>query len=388
MSDLFIGEILVLFLLLPVLVRPFSRRLQRLHGLPLLPLLALLLCAAIVAGMGLRLTFLPILILSAIVFIFGLIRLFRLFRGLPTDWYPPMSIAWNSFLAALFVGTVALTFIFAPESGYMADVRVERTMTTRPEGRGMYGHYAVWNSSLGSAAGASATIAAKPVLLLLGDVSSAIGGRSTGALVLAEAGYTVIAANFSGPGDYRNPLVVHPSVRQYATLSGRVFAGKPYLTDFEEVAAAQERELKRLIVYARELCGDAVPLYALAEGSAAPSLFNFVKSSPEALSGAVAIMNASNAASLPPVSGGAALPGGYAVLDGIDGMMPALAGNFRVLVISGADKGLYGFGEIASDDVLAAALLGGARDVQRKNAELMARRIASWLSDRRTYDRH
>ena len=387
MSDLFIGEILVLLLLLPVLVRPFSRRLQRLHGIPLLPLLALLLCAAIVAGMGLRLTFLPILVLTAVVFVFGLIRLFKLFRGLPSDWYPPLSIAWNSFLAALFVGTVALTFVFAPEAGYMADVRVERTMMTRPEGRGISGHYAVWNSSLGSAAGASAVIAAKPVVLILGDVSSSVGGRGTGALVLAEAGYTVIAANFSGSGDYGNPLLGFPSVRQYATLSGRVFAGKPYLTDSEEIRAVQERELKRLIAYARETCGNAVSLYALAEGSAVPSLFAFIKASPDVLSGAVAIIDAADAASLPPVSGNAALPGGYAVLDGIDGMMPTLAGNFRVLVISGADKGLYGLGEIASDDVLAAAILGGARDVRRKNAELVARRIVSWLSDRRTYDR-
>ena len=52
MSDLFIGEILVLLLLVPVLLRPFSRRFQRIDGIPLLPLVAIILCALIIAGSG------------------------------------------------------------------------------------------------------------------------------------------------------------------------------------------------------------------------------------------------------------------------------------------------------------------------------------------------
>ena len=102
MSDLFIGEILVSLLLIPVLLRPFSRRLQRVGGIPLLPPIAFILCALIVMGSGFRISFLPIFLVTTLAFVFGMIRLARLFLGLPTDWYKPLSVVWHSFLLAFF----------------------------------------------------------------------------------------------------------------------------------------------------------------------------------------------------------------------------------------------------------------------------------------------
>ena len=116
MSDLFIGEILVSLLLLSVLLRPFSRRLQRVGGIPLLPPIAFILCTLIVLGSGFRISFLPIFLVTVLAFVFGLIRLARLFLGLPTDWYKPLSVVWHSFLLAFFAGAVVLAFAFAPET--------------------------------------------------------------------------------------------------------------------------------------------------------------------------------------------------------------------------------------------------------------------------------
>lgn len=383
MSDLFIGEILVLLLLVPVLLRPFSRRFQRIDGIPLLPLVAIILCTFIIAGSGFRISFFPVFLITALIFVFGLIRLARLFMGLPTDWYKPLSVAWNSFLLALFAGSVILAFSFAPESGYTVARTVGRSIVTERESAGLNARITVWNatSSTGS------VLTGKPVMIMAGDLSAGSRGRNSAALEIAAAGYTVLSADFSGLREYKNPLMGNPLLRQFFAVGGEIVAGHPLLVDAEETVSTQENELALLVRYAHATYGTSAPLYVLAEGSSSEALFNYMRKYPRALDGAVAIVNTAENPTLPPLDGPSALPGGYAVLSGVDGMMPAAAASFPVLVITGDDRGRYGFGELASDDVLAARLLGSSRDSGKKTAVLTGRRIVAWLSDRRVHDR-
>ena len=382
MSDLFIGEILVSLLLIPVLLRPFSRRLQGVGGIPLLPPIAFILCALIVMGSGFRISFLPIFLVTTLAFVFGMIRLARLFLGLPTDWYKPLSVVWHSFLLAFFAVAAVLAFAFAPETGAVSSRAVGRSMSTETESPGLTARYSVWKTASVTAPGA----AGKPVMIVLGDIGSGSRGRTSTVLEIAGAGYVVLGADFSGLREYRNPLMVSPSARQCMALTGEVLAGRPLLTDSAEIAANQENELALLVRRARASYGQTTPIYALAEGSAVDALFGYLRKYPNTFAGAVAIVNSKERPALPPLSGADSLPGGYAVLEGVDAMMPASASAFPVLVISGADRGLYGLGELASDDVLAARLLGSSRDSGRKAAILTGRRIVSWLSDRRTHD--
>jgi hypothetical protein len=382
MSDLFIGEILVLLLLIPVLLRPFSRRLQRVGGIPLLPPIAFILCALIIMGSGFRISFLPIFLVTILAFVFGLIRLARLFLGLPTDWYKPLSVVWHAFLLALFAGAVVLVFVFAPETGAVSAPAVGRSTSVETESPGLKARYSVWKTAPGATQGP----AGKPVMIVLGDIGSGSRGRTSTALEIAGSGYVVLGADFSGIREYRNPLMGSPSARQCMALTGEVLAGRPFLTDSAEVAANQENELSLLVRYARANYGPSTPIYALAEGSAVDALFSYLRKYPKTFAGAVAIVNSKEDSTLPPLSGADSLPGGYAVLEGIDAMMPASASAFPVLVISGPDRGLYGLGELSSDDVLAARLLGSSRDAGRKAAVLTGRRIVSWLSDRRGHD--
>lgn len=382
MSDLFIGEILVSLLLLSVLLRPFSRRLQRVGGIPLLPPIAFILCTLIVLGSGFRISFLPIFLVTVLAFVFGLIRLARLFLGLPTDWYKPLSVVWHSFLLAFFAGAVVLAFAFAPETGTASSRTVGRSMSTETEAPGLTARYCVWKTAPSATLGSSE----KPVIIMLGDIGSGSRGRTSTVLEIAGAGYVVLGADFSGLREYRNPLMGSPSTRQCMALTGEVLAGRPLLTDSAEVAANQENELALLVRRARANYGPTTPIYALAEGSAVDALFSYLRKYPKTFAGAVAIVNSKERPTLPPLSGADSLPGGYAVLEGVDAMMPASASAFPVLVISGVDRGLYGLGELSSDDVLAAQLLGSPRDVGRKAVVLTGRRIVSWLSDRRTHD--
>lgn len=381
MSDLFIGEILVLILLVPVLLRPFSRRLQRVAGIPVLPLISFILCLLIVAGSGFRVSFFPVFLVTLFVFVFGLIRLARLLMGLPTDWYKPMSVAWNSFLLVVFACAVILSFINAPETGDPGASSVGRSVAYDDAGAGLRARYVEWN-----AIGASAPSGAvKPVVILVSDVGAR--GRGSAALELASAGYTVLGADLSGSRAWRNPLMGSPDTRQFLAVAGEILKGSSFIVDEEELAGNQEDEIRFLVDRAREIHGPSVSLYAIAEGRASRALFRYLRRNPVVFHGSVAIVNSSSASTLPPVSGTDALPGGYAVLEGADGMMPAAAAESATLVLIGADHGQYGLGELAADDVLAAKLLGGSRDAGRKNSVLIGRRIVAWLSDRRAHER-
>ena len=87
MSDFFIGELLVLLLLVPVLLRPFLRSLQSIRGIVFLPPVALFVCFLIIAGSGFPVSFLPVVFVSVVAFLGGLARMVRALRGLATDWY-------------------------------------------------------------------------------------------------------------------------------------------------------------------------------------------------------------------------------------------------------------------------------------------------------------
>lgn len=381
MSDLFIGEILVLILLVPVLLRPFFRRLQRVAGIPVLPLISFVLCLLIVAGSGFRVSFFPVFLVTALVFVFGLIRLARLMMGLPTDWYKPASVAWNSFLLAVFVCAVILSFVNAPETGDPGAASVGRTVSYDDAGLGLRARFVEWNA-LGASAPSGAV---KPVVILVSDVGAR--GRPSAALEMASAGYTVLGADLSGSRAWRNPLLGSPGTRQFLAVAKEILERGSSVADEEEQAGNQEDEIRFLVDRAREIHGPSVSLYAIAEGNSARALFRYLRRNPAVFHGSVAIVNSSRASILPPVSGTDALPGGYAVLEGADGMMPAAAAECATLVITGADHGQYGLGELAADDVLAAKLLGSSRDAGRKNAVLTGRRIVSWLSDRRAHER-
>lgn len=374
MSDLFISEILVFALLLPVLMRPFFRRLQRIEGIALLPLLAFLLCFAVIAAAGFRLTFMPVFLFSFLVFLSGLSRMFRLFRGLPTDWYSPFSTVSSGFLLLIFTGVLAASFFFAPENSYAATGSITHAVVPERISPGIGGRFSVFSSAKPS----SGTNA--PVVLLLGDISSGTGNRSTTALILAESGFTVVEADFTGRRDYESGFLALPSLRKFASLSGKIFSGGSLFTTDEEVLQVQSKELVRLELFARARFGPAVPLFVVSEGSGSLAALARMKAEPSLFTGIVCIVPEDFTGSF------SAVPGGFLTVFPESGPLPSDAGSVAVLALTGERNRLPGYGELGADDVLAALLLGAERDVGRRNAELAGRRIASWLAMRRNHE--
>lgn len=373
MSDLFLGSMLVLVLLIPVLLRPFFRRLQRLDGLPVLPLIALLSCVAIVAGSGFNLSFVPVFFFVALVFLSGFSRLFRLFRGLPTDWFPPLSVVWHGFLLLVLVLTVFVSWRTRPELSWMPDSHATKTSFSGKVSPGVSARYTVWQPS----EEITAKVGSRKVVLFTG--TGMADSRETLAWILAEEGWTVVEASYGGAGDYRNPLLSVPALRDACILGGKILSGKPFFTDETEMSLSVSQNLARLVRFAHEEYGSFVPLYVVAEGSCVPPVTSFMEKNPEAFAGAACLLSAESASSF------SADPAHPVLRAEIGGMMPSEAGSYPVLALSGDASYLYGFGELCADDILAASLLGGVRDSGRKQAELAGRRVATWLEMRRSF---
>lgn len=375
MSDLFVSEILIFFLLLPVILRPFFRRLQRVEGCALLPFLAFLMCVAVIAAFGLQITFLPVLFFCLLVFFSGLARLFRLFRHLPTDWYSPVAKVYGGFVLLLFVGVFWLSFAYAPETGFFSGKNVQRVSVTRTVSGGIKARVTTWTPPVGGTNDGKA-----PVVLFVGDVSSGAAGRRTTASILAENGYTVVAADFSGSRDYGNPLLSSSFLRQFLFRFVRVFSIPQIPASDETVQVAQMQELNRLVEMVKGQYGSDAVLFVVAEGSACDAVLSSLRTQPDLFGGAFCILS-SNA--VVTVSSGDSIS-----VSADSGALPANAGSFPVCVLTGGPETLYGFGELAADDPLAAAQRGVARDVGRKQAEITARRAVSWFAMRRAYDNH
>lgn len=365
MADLFIGEILVLFLLLPVAIRPFSRRLQRIGGIALFPLLAFLLCVATIAAVGLRVSFTPVVALAFIALFSGAGRLFRLFRGLPTDWYSPSLIVPYGFFALLFLVTVSFTFYAAPETAYISRLDVSRTMETRRVFPGTDARVITWAPANGASL--------KGSVVYLGDVASRADARSTLCAALSENGYRAVSADVSSTSAYRNPALYSSFLRSWLALVSRIFPGIPFPATPNDVLEAQSKDLAYLVDLAKD-GGAGLPLFAVAEGSGCDALLRAMRENPALFDGVALIVG----------DGGPEfaknLPGGAVVITETTGIMPSDSGLYPYCVVTGADSANFGMGELSSDDVLAAMLLGGGRDVGRKRAEIVARRVSSWIA--------
>lgn len=377
MSDLFISEMLALILLVPVLLRPFFYRMQKIAGIALLPLVSLLIAFAIIAVNGVRISFLPVFVFIFLVFLSGLTRLFRFFYHLSTDWYSSLSKIYSFILLILCVGVMCLAFVVSPEDAYRATRLVQRTVFIEQISSGI----GLRNTIISPIEGERTNIK-DPIIVLIGDISSGSGGRNTLAWILAENGFTVIDAECSSKFDYKNSIMNYPFMRKFVALVGKIFADKFFFTDENEISTVHTKELTRIIQYVHKRFGVNTQIYVIAEGtSSRPFLLQALENSNTFAGGVCVVPDIHEF--LPSLQ---SMKTNAFILSLDDGMLPSNANGFQFMVVTGSPRFLLGFGELSADDVLASFLLGVERDVNRKNAEILSRRIVSWLSMRSKND--
>lgn len=127
MTDLLLSELVVLLLLLPVLLRPFSKSLKKGRAIPILPFLSLFVCICITIGQGIVLYLFILVLFVLIVCLSEIIRLIAFSQGMLNDFYGIASMMLRIMLLCLFCGVAYCAFRFAPE----ASIRTEYPLTVR-----------------------------------------------------------------------------------------------------------------------------------------------------------------------------------------------------------------------------------------------------------------
>ena len=127
MTDLLLSELVALLLLLPVLLRPFSKSLKKGRAIPILPFLSLFVCICIIIGQGIVLYLFILVLFVLIVCLSEIIRLIAFSQGMLNDFYGIASMMLRIVLLCLFCGIAYCAFRFAPE----ASIRTEYPLTVR-----------------------------------------------------------------------------------------------------------------------------------------------------------------------------------------------------------------------------------------------------------------
>ena len=81
MTDLLLSQLLVLLILLPVLLRPFSKNLQKGTAIPILPFISLFVCICTIIGQDIVLFSALLFLFVVIVCLSEIIRLIAFFQG-------------------------------------------------------------------------------------------------------------------------------------------------------------------------------------------------------------------------------------------------------------------------------------------------------------------
>ncbi|HKL86762.1 MAG TPA: hypothetical protein VJ861_10570 [Treponemataceae bacterium] len=372
MSDLFVGEILILLLLVPVLLRPFFKRLQRIEGIAILPLLSLLLAFGVIAAGGLRFSFLPVLLCLFIVFFANSIRMVHLFSGIPSDLYSIPSIILYVLLIIMFSGTLWCSIVFAPEPNRISENETSRSFYTESFSVGTKVRFSVWEPVKREVSNVEGLV------IITNDSATGFGSRNSTASILSENGYIVIEGNSISTHDYINPLFLYPGIRKPLFLLSRLFPFIEIIPSAQEIAIVQEKSLGRLVSWTQNKFGKTLPLYIIAEGDSIPSVASFFRNNRDVFAGISCISNDLEIKNTFPDHL-------VFVFDASGGSLPSISSVYPVCIISGSDSNLEGLGEIDANDVLMSFLLGGSRDVNRMRAELIARRILSWIRMRSVY---
>lgn len=364
MSDLFVGELILLSLLIPPLLRPFFERLRPVSGIAALPALALLLGAAVLAGTPFNLSLFPALLMTLLVFLVTLPRLYRLAAGLPSDWFDVGIRITHGFLLILFMGAAWASWRYAPELAWSPPASLEAKSRE-------LALTSVYNASVREvwASGEAAPARGTGSVILLR--TSFEGERSTAVLALAAEGYRVFDVEIHGPG-----LGVSGGAGRYGAYASTLLRSLP-LPALESVRgsgfpgrnALREGDLAALAAWVRAQGEPGAPVFMIAEGIAAAAVLSGTGGGTPPFEGIVCLL---------PEGFDDPEPGRPA-MRGIDDFMPSGAASRPVLAVAGGTSDGYGLGEIGANDPLAAALAGIPRDAGRKRAELAARRAASFF---------
>ncbi len=368
MSDIFISELLVAALLLPVLIRPFFQHLQRVYALAILPFIAFFVCIFVLIGQGIFLSFALLTVLTLIVCCSELGRVTALFQQMRNDFYGTASAIVRVVLLFLFGAYLFFLFRFMPVPPY----KITGELTVTPLFSDSKIETPVQARLISST---SATTAEhNDVLVILASPLFGSNGLGTPARVIADKGYSVIElTQQSGTGflprfelyERLLPLIGKKQGRYLKKVSDESDTAAGFIIVLKKIAEKYGKT-KQLFVYADGIYTDVIARYALNH----PDIFSGV------------FFSFSEEEPLP------STPAGWAA-SGTTGILKTDAERFAPFYFFVQPyQNLTGFSSLASDDPFTSLLLGVSDEgmKQSRQAEIKAADLfCKWLTQKRIF---
>ena len=392
MTDLLLSELVALLLLLPVLLRPFSKSLKKGRALPILPFLSLFVCICIIIGQGIVLYLFILVLFVLIVCLSEIIRLIAFSQGMLNDFYGIASMMLRIVLLCLFCGVAYCAFRFAPE----ASIRTEYPLTVRSielNDKTSGGTDKDTTEQTADSASPDSSAPRNPIegllierqggadkraLVIIAEAFPYAERPETLASLLAAQGYTVAEITRLKPRGiiprielYRKLLHLVGKKEQRYLIKEDEPQTAAFFADFLEQTVARYGRNKRIFLYAEGIYTDLAAHFCTENPGVFTGVFfslceeEPLPSAPEGWVRIVREQQSDTPAEDSFVAGNAAASSDAAVSDTARQNIAEQARPF-CYYIRPYPK-LAGFGQLRAEDALAAELLGSGRSIGRQD---------------------
>lgn len=369
MSDLFVGILLTLTVLIPIVMRPFIGNLKKEEGIAVLPLISIIMQGCIVLVFGFSLYLLPTFVFTLIIFLITLPRFIKFCVKLPTDYYSLGSLIGSVIVALLFLCVFLFSIYLRPEPAHVPEKNYTKTIYPSIEKNGRWSFYTIWTPL-------EKKESETKLVIFFQDLCFTQAERSTATSMLTDHGYTVVKGLFLG--NTHNTSFVHSfKTRILQNKLKKTETTQPFVID-ENLILIQKEELQRTLSFIKKRYGPNVKITICAEGASVFALESYVKENPLSVFDPVFLISDSEFDAFR----------GYTkeqlIKLPVVGPMPLNIKQKEKIVFTAPDNWLLGCGETAANDVPLAYFLGSQRDIERRQAEVVGRKIVTLLETRRS----
>lgn len=263
MSDFFISEMLVLGLLLPPLLRPFSKSLKNSKAVPLLPFLDFFICLSVIAGQGPSISFVPVLFIVTACIITESSRFVKLCTGVPNNFYGVFACTIRGFLLSALVSAGVFSFIIESNNFIEEKEKIFYTPLLKNEKDSL--PYGFLYKKREETSGTSES-SAKPLVIILNHLEQTTSKPKVITLYLAKKGFEVMEIH-----SLQNPRSFMPRLEEFIcvvkALFARQFPQPEKLKSSSKNLAALDKAISTF--------GKNRPVFAFAEGASTDLLIQF-----------------------------------------------------------------------------------------------------------------
>ena len=355
MSDFFVGEILVLLLLILPLIRPFSKALKAADAVPLLPFAALIILIFAIIGQGLMFSFIPTILIVIICIITEFARFVMFLRQVPNNFYTIPSVLLRVFVLFLLAGSFFAAFYLSPEREYSVSTLINEKTNINFFLEGIEKEAALCYTPE-PCAEPNQVIITVPSFPLSSDE------LDTSGRYLLDEGYKISELILGKKKGFK-----------YGFKRSEIFFAVWDSLFKNPKSNKEDRELVPAIEAISSFY-KGKELFLFAEGERITELCDYYNKNPNAFSGAFFVLSEDDP-----------LPKGlkedlYTVLYEKDLKFSEASAEFPICFLIKPKECLAAFGDLRGNDILAGILLGSSRDLGRENRLETLRTFEKWLT--------